>query len=348
MNVTNHPSWDDPAASDPSAGVVGPGGLPTSASSVPFRDGCPPLAEISQQMERSSPVFIVGEARSGSTILFRTLLKHPEFRPRAENLQESSFMIQAPAASRFSATAPRNMRRFMLEDEQEWACFLQSIAPLRRRLRLAEAVGRTPRLQWALGPSHLVARSYAFHAHRARRSARLLEKTPNHIHHVDRLMASFPHARLLYIHRHPIDVYTSLVRRAQVDPKADWARVGPEELCRRYRTHLQLALEGARRHPDSMRTVRYETFTASPESTLEEICRFLGVAHTPETLEELEDPDGWAHWEQSRHLYEGIKVHTKRWQDFCNDEDARRIQDELRPQMELLGYERYGSPRASV
>lgn len=297
------------------------------------------LGEISRRMRRSFPVFIVGEARSGSTILFRTLLNHPAFKPRVENLQETSFIIQAAAAANFTATEPRNMRRFMLEDEKEWAAFLSSIRPLRGWLRLASLTGK--RGAWWLGPSVWVARSYAFHAKRARRVGRLVEKTPNHIYHLDRILRCFPNARLIYIHRHPVDVYSSLVRRGTVDPKADWARVTVEEFCGRYRSHLWRALDGESRHPESLRLLRYEEFTANPEAVLADLCQFLGVPYMPEALASLDDPDGWAHWEKSRHLYEGIKTHTKRWQDYCDRDTALRIQDHLRPEMAYLGYEPY-------
>jgi hypothetical protein len=189
-----------------------------------------------------------------------------------------------------------------------------------------------------------VARSYAFHAARARATSRLVEKTPNHIHHLDTLMRCFPAAQLLYIHRHPVDVYSSLVRRASVDPKADWARVSVEEFCARYRSHLRRALDGVARHPGAMRLIRYEEFTGDPEETLRSVCRFLDVPYSPETLTQLADPDGWAHWEQSRHLYEGIKTHTKRWQDYCDSDTAHRIQARLAPEMGRLGYQPYQQP----
>lgn len=301
----------------------------------------PGLFEISRRMKRSLPVFIVGEARSGSTILYRTLLKHPAFKPREENLQESSFIVQAPDAFRFGSNDPRNLQKFLLEDREEWSLFLESISRLRSWLRMASILGPTFVWRWRLGPSKLVARSYVFHARRSRSVKRLLEKTPNHIYHIDRLLACFPAARLLYIHRHPVDVYSSLMRRGQVDPTADWARIGPDEFCDRYRRHLRLALDGARRYPESLMLIGYDDFTSSPERELERICDFLGAAYSSKTLSELDDPSGWAHWEQSRHLYEGVKTHTKRWQDYCEPQEARRIQSILAPEMAHLGYQPY-------
>jgi Sulfotransferase family len=184
---------------------------------TPFRQptgGRMGLLQISCAARRISPVFIIGEARSGSSMLYRTLLRHPAFAPRAETLQESSFIRQAPLAYRFDAGHPSNMRRYMLSDDDAWRAFLDSLRPVRPLL--ATAALSQPLLAerfdwaWRLVPSRLVARSYLWHAQRARACRRILEKTPRHVEHIGKLLGCFPRARLLYIHRHPVDVYSSL------------------------------------------------------------------------------------------------------------------------------------------
>lgn len=296
-------------------------------------------------MRAAEPVFIVGEARSGSTLLYYTLLKHPRFAPREENLQESSFIVQAPAAARFADDPPRNLRRFLLEDPAAWSDFLASIRPLRAWLRAAELAGRTVEQRWRLGPAVLVARSYAYHAWQARGCDRLLEKTPDHVLHIERIRAAFPRARLLYVHRHPVDVFTSYVRRGQVDPKADWARIGPEEFCARHRERTERALAAAHRFPDRLLLVRYEQLTSRPVAELRRICRFLGETCDPSRMLAPDpDPDRVAHWEGTGHLFGGMAVETKRWIDYATPAEAARVEDGLADLMARLGYERYTAP----
>lgn len=300
------------------------------------------LRTISREMRRSYPVFIVGEARSGSTILFHTLQKHPRFRPRQENLQESSFVVQAPHAAVFAERPPRNLRRFLLDDESAWDDFVDSLRALQPWLRLAERFG--PNFAWQrwLGPGRLVARSFAYHAWHARGCQRLLEKTPDHVHHIEHLYDCFPRARMLYVHRHPVDVYSSYVRRGRVDPKADWARIGPEQFCQRYRERTDRALAAARRHPDTFLLIGYGRLTTQPETELARVCGFLGEAYDhPSLLGTDPDPERIAHWEQSSHLYGGIRSDTKRWQDFCTPAQAALIEEQLAEQMRRLGYDRY-------
>lgn len=317
-----------PSASDPSRGR-----RPTWQ---------PSLAAISRRMRAAEPVFIVGEARSGSTLLLYTLLKHPSFAPREENLQESSFIVQAPAAARFADDRPRNLRRFLLEDEDVWNDFLASIRPLRPWLRAAELAGRTAEQRWRLGPAVLVARSYAHHAWRARGCTRLLEKTPDHVLHIERIRTAFPRARMLYVHRHPVDVFTSYVRRAQVDPKAEWARIGDDEFCARYRERTERALTAAERLSDRLLVVRYEELTARPVDELRRICRFLEEpCELASMLQPDPDPDRVAHWEGSGHLFRGITPETKRWQDYATLEQASRIEDGLADLLQRLDYARY-------
>jgi hypothetical protein len=304
------------------------------------------LLRISREARRTSPVFIVGEARSGSSMLYRTLLGHSSFAPRRETLQETSFIRQAPLAWTFDAQTPANLRRYMLEDQRCWQAFLDSLRPIRPLLRIA-AWARPPlgegfSLAWHLSGGQLVARSYLVHAQRARGDRRILEKTPRHVEHVDKLFRCFPRARMLYIHRHPVDVYSSYVRRGQTDPKAEWARISLEEFCALYRRNALRALRAAARRPEAVRLISYESFTADPEGELRAICGFLAEPFEGQLLRNFDaDQARWAHWEGSSLLYGQIVQSTKDWRDYLSAADARRLEDLLLPELTRFGYQRH-------
>jgi predicted metal-dependent hydrolase len=304
------------------------------------------LLQISREAKRTSPVFIIGEARSGSSMLYRTLLHHPSFAPRQETLQETSFMRQAPLAYTFDAGHPSNMRRYMLEDDDSWQAFLSSLKPIRPLLRTAALTQpildqRVP-WAWYLVPSQLVARSYLVHAQRARASRRILEKTPRHVEHVDKLLRCFPRAKLLYIHRHPVDVYSSYVRRGQTDPRAAWARIPLQEFCALYRRNAQRAARAAADRPDAVRLLSYEAFTADPERELRAVCEFLGEPYRRSLLKNFDVQEvRVAHWEGSSLLYERITTTTKEWRDYLSEQDARRVEELLLPELARFGYRRH-------
>jgi Sulfotransferase family len=303
------------------------------------------LLQISREAKSLSPVFIIGEARSGSSILYRTLLSHSSFAPRQETLQETSFIKQAPFAYTFDAQTPRNLRRYMLEDDETWQAFLASLSPIRPLLRIAAwtqlMLSEHESWAWYLAPSQFVARSYLVHAQRARASRRILEKTPRHVEHVHKLFRCFPKAKMLYIHRHPVDVYSSYVRRGQIDPKADWARISLEQFCQLYRRNARRAWRAVTQRPQAVRLVRYESFTANPQQELRDICSFLDEPFEAQMLRQFDaDEVRWAHWEGSSLLYGQIIQRTKDWRDYLSPADARRLEDSLFPQMIRFGYQR--------
>lgn len=90
------------------------------------------LLAISAEMKARSPVFIVGEARSGTSILYRTLQKHTSFRPREPNLVETEIFSHLRRTFMFSMSYPQPLIRFMLDDQGPYRDFLRSIRALER------------------------------------------------------------------------------------------------------------------------------------------------------------------------------------------------------------------------
>jgi len=199
------------------------------------------LLAISATMKGSSPVFIVGEARSGTSILYRTLQRHSSFRPLRTNLVETEIFSHLRRTFLFGTTYPESLIRFMLDDEVVYRDFLGSIRVIRVVNALAVGLNLMFRdrsdVVWYANLNHLLLRSYFFHAARARGCRRLVEKTPTNTIHLHRLWRTFPRAQFLYVYRHPVDVFSSYRRRAADDPAAGWAaRLTPEDFCKAYRS----------------------------------------------------------------------------------------------------------------
>ena len=293
-------------------------------------------------MQAASPVFIIGEARSGSSLLYRTLQKHPSFRPKVQNLVETQAFAHLRRTFLFSLEYPDTFRRFMLDDPCAYAAFLRSIRPARVASALAAPVNyvvRDPAMWWWLATlNHLVLRSYFFFAWQARGCARLVEKTPTNVVHLPKLARAFPAGRFLYIHRHPVDVFSSYRRRAAVDPGAGWADLTLERFCSVYRHRTSLALDWAGRH-DNLHLVRYEQLTGDPPAAFRPLCAFLQEPYVAEALEEpAPNPDRWP---VDRHLWGGIVQQTKQWRDYLSDTEAAALQERLAPVMAALGHQPY-------
>ena len=242
------------------------------------------LLKISAEMRASRPVFIVGEARSGTSILYRTLQKHPSFRPLQPDLTETEIFSHLRRTFLFGKSYPKSLSKFMLHDEVRHEQFLRSIRVIRLVSLLSVPLNLVVRdrsdLVWYGELNHLLLRSYFFHAWRARGCRRLVEKTPTNTANLPRLEKAFPDARFLYVHRHPIDVFTSYRRRARDDPQAAWAaRLSPEDFCTTYAASTYRVLGWVAERANLM-MVRYEAFTSDPERELRSICGSSGSRST--------------------------------------------------------------------
>jgi hypothetical protein len=301
------------------------------------------VLRISSEMALRSPVFIIGEARSGTSILYRTLQKHPAFRPREIDLTETHIFDLIRRTFMFRPDYPEPLRRYMLYDASAYREFLRSIRIV-RAVSLANVLPnlliRDPgRTMWHLNLGRLLLRSYFFHAARARACNRIVEKTPTNSRHIQSLTDAFPRARLLYVHRHPVDVFSSYRRRAKDDPDASWADISIDEFIRSYGASVYRVLRWIQAGHKNLLLVRYESFTQDPGSAFERICRFLGERFDTSAVHEDQPQHG--RWRGDPHLWGAIVPATKDWHSYATSDEAKRIQLGLCDLMKSLGYRPY-------
>src|SRR3954469_9427461 len=174
------------------------------------------------------PTFILCSVRSGSTLL-RVLLS-------------SHSMIHCPHEL--------HLRRIILKPLGRYA--RESLAEVgldRRRLRY---------LLW----DRVLQRELASSGKRL-----LVNKTPNDVFVVDRILECWPDARFIFLLRHPGAIARSRQALRPNDSPQHNARV-----VARYCN----AVEAARQAHDGL-TVRYEELASDPEGTTRRLCEFLGV-----------------------------------------------------------------------
>lgn len=306
------------------------------------------LAEATSWAQRHVPVFIVGAPRSGTTVLYRRLMQHSRFAPIQENLAETDIVAQLSALAYYQPGRPKRMWQYMMGDEERFRQFIDSVqhlTPWTERFRRAENwVEERLDRQWRwpswASPYHVIVRSYFYHAWMARGADRLLEKTPHHVGDVGLFRRAFPEAVFIYIHRHPIDVYSSYRRRIEVEPKAaSWADLAPEEFADLYRERHRTARRWNRRIPAHFRLVSYARLTREPEDEFARLLDFLGEPYERRVAVEV-DPD-LTKWERSPHLYGQLTPTTKRWRDHVSEPRARRVEELLDPLMRTWDYPRY-------
>jgi hypothetical protein len=160
------------------------------------------------------------------------------------------------------------------------------------------------------------------------------------------IKATFPQAKLLFIHRHPLDVFTSYKRRLEtsknlnLEPtKLRWLEISPERFCAEYENSIALALKEQDTNSYGFSLIDYAELVKQPDKTIEKVCTFLGEEYEAECL--VTDERNKTNWEVDPYLFGEVQQVTKNWQDFISVTEAQWIENRLHNIMSKIGYTRY-------
>jgi hypothetical protein len=253
-------------------------------------------------------VFLVGPARSGTTLVFKALCLHPD------TAYVSNWVRRFPAAPQLSAfnRVPRRLpalrRRFWFDDDSNAYVYGSHRSLLHRAVPMpaeGEPIFARAGFRADGGPEDEVdlarLRRDLDAVRRWDGAAVLVNKRIANVRRIRELLATFADARFLAVLRDGRAVANSLSRVdwwpdspvwwQGITPR-DWERAGgdPWELCARNWVEEVRALERGLRQvpPDQVMTVRYERFVAAPVPTLLEIAAFAGLRSSAAWQREVE------------------------------------------------------------
>ena len=221
------------------------------------------------------PVFIVGTGRCGTTLLQAIVTTHSEM----AGPPETHFFMRFDPAVRFSdPLRDVDVEGYIARVTGE--PYFASLGMDAGRFAAAVRDGaRSARsiLLWML--SELTGVTHPEAASDARR-VRYAEKTPGHQKYLKRVLAAFPGAQVVHIHRDPRDTVASLRDASFVDRSTvcDYARYYRRVMERQFVWAERL---GPKRHL----TVRYESLVADLEREVRRVCGFLGLGFDARMLE---------------------------------------------------------------
>jgi Sulfotransferase family len=271
-----------------------------------------------------SPFFIVGNDRSGTTMLRLIVDRGPEAAVPPESMFLTDF---APA---FDAGEPRDAQSAARLMRQVWE------HPKVRLWELGTAPPAVPEeLSGADAYRFIVAAPFEAYAARHGKP-RWGDKTPHYVHHVDHLLRLWPQARFVVLVRDGRDVALSL-RRMPFGPNNAWAA------AQWWARGIRAGARAQREHPDAVLTVRYEDLAERPAGEMRRVCGFLGLSYSDDMLAlELVDParivPDQAAWFPT--LFDGINTSAvARWRREMSARDRRIFAALAGAELELLGYD---------
>ena len=255
------------------------------------------------------PFFIVGNDRSGTTMLRLILDRGPEVAIPPESMFLTDILFADGKADLGTDTGVQALM------ERVWS---------HPKVQLWELEGPAP----AVPPGLRGIDAYRWVAEApflayARRHGKSGwgDKTPHYVHHVAQLLEIWPRARFVILVRDGRDVGIS-VRRLPFGPNNTWAAA--QWWARGIRAGDRAQAE----HPGNVITVRYEDLAGDPQKHVPAICAFLGLEYTPAMLE-LE------HAERSK-----IVADQKSWFptlfDGINTAAVNRWEREMSPRQQAL------------
>ena len=242
------------------------------------------IGETRGQTAWQGPLFVVGIQRSGTSLLYALINKHPQI----------ALMYEADF---FRLTAV--LGRIRAGDKWISKCEFWNQVCQRHALDPSQISMNGCGLKAGM---ENVCREYAH-----RKGARIWgDKSPNYHDFLEHLAQDLPLAKFVIIWRNPIAVARSIARAAA---EGSWfARVGMNHRALLGHQVLKAACDRLVRDEASIYQVRYEELVRDPQGTLAGICAFLDVPFVPAMIS-LEGADRSAIYEGGHHsLVKGERV----------------------------------------
>ena len=109
---------------------------------------------------------------------------------------------------------------------------------------------------------------------------RWVEKTPYHIHYLDRIHDLYPDAQFVAIVRHPIPAVISRKKKLPMD-----GHLPVSTLAGYWAEMIHIMEEFRNKHPETIYIMRYENLVEQRNEIMDQLCNFLNFKLKPELLD---------------------------------------------------------------
>jgi len=280
-----------------------------------------------------APVFITGSQRSGTTLLRLIINAHSQ----VAIPEEGTFWMPLLRAHRHDYDRP--LKQTVLGKYLEYIAkndqFRTWCLPIDRVLE--DLAGRE-RVKLA----DLMEAFYATYA-RLQQKAYWGDKTPSFFRKIDHLARIFPNARFIHVVRDGRDVFLSMRR---LEPSRKNVAVAALE--------WQYKLEKARKSLLSLRAgrtleIRFEDVLRHPETTLTEICRFIGIHYEHSMLDFYQTSRRYIGEHHSTLIFKPLSTQAaERWKSKMTPRENKIFEALTGGNLKQLGYQTRGNGKLAV
>lgn len=277
-------------------------------------------------MENSSPIFIVGVSRSGTTLMRSMLSAHPAI----AIAPETHFLnVWVKPYSHLDMNCSEDFKFFWQEFSQSEYFSRLGIEDSTTLARILDANTCDYKTIFAS-----VLHEYAIKMKKRRWG----EKTPAHYCYVDMLLGWYPQARILWMTRDPRGSTASLL-------DAPWTTNSTDFHAKQWRTKMSLFDKQWAQDP-RVKLVKYEMLVNNPESELQQICSFIGEEYDSAMLfnrSEVSSPivntTDWGKARQQAAIQPVTKASLEKWRTVLSPFQIALIEHIVSKKMLKHGYQ---------
>jgi Sulfotransferase family len=249
-----------------------------------------------------SPIFIGGQRRSGTTLMWARLNRHPN-------------IVSLPECHFFQHVDFRSFFKTLRSDYRDVFARLGV-----RKSEMDQAVASF--VDTLFIPRRVEAGAQ-----------RWLEKSPENIRRIDYLFRLFPDAQFVHMIRDPRDTLASMKEQA-ASYKPYWKKFTAEVTGPEWVQCIESG-EQWRNRPSSYIEIQYERFVEEPEAVLRQVLSFLGEDWVPAVL----DASSGAGQEKEGNEHKPVfRTSVGRWVEGLTPEEVTCVQSVAGEMMAEFGY----------
>lgn len=294
-----------------------------------------------------SPVFIVGEARSGTSILHRSMLLHPAFAVTEEGAgtlaETNAFVNPMRVLDDFSGEGGlpgylHHKQDLIDKVSQATQKYRSSAKRFWKPYRAARKFNLPAKPFWKAGRYADIMHTYFDVAMEARGQERLLEKSPDHNWYIPEILWTYPQAKIIYITRDPVDTYASYHKRYQrekeqgkSEEELQWLKPSIEDITSRLKANWGRIKDAHRKWPSDVATIQYEDFVGDYERVIRAMLTWLD---TEVIINEPEDSGKT--WGADPQLMSGLRKKTESNEGVMTQDEVDQVKTMMQPGEGLL------------